>query len=78
LLEPRSIAMGIVAINIVGSFAGYFIPGWMGQLKDSTGSFLPPIIMISGILAAGAILCLLARLLEAHSGRAAAAVAAQS
>jgi len=78
LLAPGSLAMGIVAINIVGSFAGFFIPGWMGQLKDSTGSFLPPIIMISGILAAGAILCLLARMLEGHTSRTAAAVAART
>jgi MFS family permease len=64
LLPPAAVAMGIVSINIVGSFAGLLVPTWMGQLKESTGSFLPPTIMLAGILLAGAALCLLAKGLE--------------
>lgn len=75
LLPPESLAMGIVMINIVGSLAGATVPPLMGVLRDRTGSFLPPTLLLLGIQIALALLCLLARHLEARGARAAPAAA---
>lgn len=72
LLQPQSLAIGIVAINIVGSFAGLLVPTWMGQLRDDTGSFLPPTMLLVSILILGAALCFLARAIDARMRRIAA------
>lgn len=49
LLDPRGLAMGIVMINMLGSFAGATIPPAMGWLRESTGSFLPPTLLLFGL-----------------------------
>lgn len=77
LLSPASLAMGIVSINIVGSFAGLMVPTWMGQLKDETGTYLAPTLLVVFILAVGAALCLLARLVERRKAVRVAAVVAE-
>lgn len=64
LLRPASLAMGIVMINIVGSLAGATVPAMMGYLRDRTGSYLPPTLLLAGILISAAILCLVARQLD--------------
>ncbi len=61
LLAPSALAMGIVGINIVGSFAGLTVPTAMGALKDAYGSFLPPTLLLVGIEILLAALCLIAR-----------------
>ncbi|MDE2596674.1 MAG: MFS transporter [Sphingomonadales bacterium] len=61
LLPPRALAMGIVMINMFGSLAGATVPPAMGWLKQSTGSFLPPTLLLTGIAVLCAGLCLLAR-----------------
>lgn len=61
LLRPEALAMGIVMINMVGSFAGIIVPPAMGYLKDTTGSFFPPTLLLVGIQIALAILCVIAR-----------------
>jgi len=61
ILKPESLAMGIVMINMLGSFAGAIIPPAMGALKQSTGSFLPPTLLITGIACLLALLCLITR-----------------
>lgn len=73
LLPPESLAMGIVMINIVGSFAGATVPAAMGLLKDRTGSFLPPTLLLVSILATGALLCVIAKLMERRALRGASA-----
>jgi MFS family permease len=75
LLPPQSLSIGIVIINMVGSFAGFLVPTWMGQLRDQTGSFLAPTILIVSILAVGAALCLIARYIDNRSRRPAPAMA---
>ena len=75
LLPPQSLAIGIVVINMVGSFAGLLIPTWMGQLRDQTGSFLPPTVLLVSVLAVGATLCFIARSVDARLKRTAAALA---
>jgi ACS family tartrate transporter-like MFS transporter len=64
LIPPVGLAMGIVTINIVGSFAGVTIPTAMGILRDRTGSFLPPTLLLSAVLIIGACLCLYAKRIE--------------
>jgi MFS transporter, ACS family, tartrate transporter len=51
----------VVMINMVGSFAGATVPPAMGWLKQETGSFLPPTLLVCGIAVACAALCLVAR-----------------
>lgn len=61
LLPPRALAMGIVMVNMLGSFAGATIPPAMGWLHQTTGSFLPPTLLLFGIAVTCAALCLVAR-----------------
>lgn len=61
LLPPRALAMGIVMINMLGSFAGATIPAAMGALRQASGSFLPPTLLLFGIAVVCAALCLVAR-----------------
>jgi len=61
VLEPRAMAMGVVMINMLGSFAGAIVPPAMGFLKQTTGSFLPPTLLLTGIGVACALLCLATR-----------------
>ncbi|WP_374281069.1 MFS transporter [Novosphingobium sp.] len=61
LLDPRGLAMGIVMINMLGSFAGATVPAAMGWLRESSGSFLPPTLLLFGIALTCAALCLAAR-----------------
>jgi ACS family tartrate transporter-like MFS transporter len=61
LLKPGSLAMGIVMINMVGSLAGATIPPLMGLLRQASGSFLPPTLLLLGVAMVCALLCLVAR-----------------
>ncbi|RVU05873.1 MFS transporter [Novosphingobium umbonatum] len=61
MLAPASLPMGIVVINMAGSLAGATIPPLMGLLRQVTGSFLPPTLLLLGIAALCAGLSLLAR-----------------
>jgi ACS family tartrate transporter-like MFS transporter len=64
LLPPEGLAMGIVAINVVGSLAGATIPAAMGFLRDASDSFLPPTLLLVGVQVVLALLCLLAKRME--------------
>lgn len=61
MLKPQSLAMGIVMINMLGSLAGAVIPWTMGWLKQTSGSFLPPTLLLTGIAVLCALLCLAGR-----------------
>lgn len=61
LLDPRGLAMGIVLINMLGSFAGATVPPAMGWLHERSGSFLPPTLLLFGVATTCALLCLAAR-----------------
>ena len=61
LLKPGSLAMAIVMINMVGSLAGATIPPLMGALRQASGSFLPPTLLLLGVATVCAVLCLVAR-----------------
>jgi ACS family tartrate transporter-like MFS transporter len=61
LLRPGALAMGIVIINMVGSLAGASVPPLMGFLRETTGSFLWPTLLLTGIACICATLSLIAR-----------------
>jgi len=61
LLQPRALAMGIVMVNMLGSLAGAIIPPAMGWLKQTSGSFLPPTLLLTTVSVICALLCLLGR-----------------
>ena len=61
LLPPGALAMGIVMVNMLGSFAGATIPAAMGALREASGSFLPPTLLLFAIACVCAALCLLVR-----------------
>jgi len=61
MLAPQSLAMGIVVINMAGSLAGATVPPLMGVLKQATGSFLPPTLLLLGLAIMCAGLVILAR-----------------
>lgn len=64
LLAPAALAMGIVMINMIGSFAGMLVPPAMGYLLDTTGSFLAPILLIAALQVTLAVLAMAARSLD--------------
>jgi ACS family tartrate transporter-like MFS transporter len=75
LLRPEALAMGIVMINIVGSFAGIIVPTLMGHLLDLTGTFLAPTLLLVGIQVTLVVLSFVARGMEKRRTSAAPAVA---
>lgn len=66
LLAPEERAIGIVTINVLGSFAGLTVPGVMGILRDVSGTFLAPTLFLSAILTLGAAVALIARSVSAR------------
>ena len=62
LFTPATFAVGAVAINIAGSGGGLVIPHLMGYLREQSGGFGGPTLLIAFMLAAATLLVLLIRL----------------
>ncbi len=73
LLGPAGLAAGFALINMCGNLAGLIIPGFIGWVRERTGSFDIPVFAVAALslIAAGAIAWLRAR--PAAPGRQAAA-----
>ena len=71
LFTPATFAVGAVAINIAGSSGGLVIPHVIGIVRESSGGFGGPTLMIAAIMAAAALLVILIRLWLFDSVRAA-------
>jgi ACS family tartrate transporter-like MFS transporter len=56
LFTPATFAVGAVAINIAGSSGGLIVPPLIGLVRESTGGFGGPTLLIAGILMAAALL----------------------
>ncbi len=54
---------------MTGSLAGASVPPLMGYLRQTTGSFTPPTLLLVGIAVACATLTLMARHVAARSAR---------
>jgi MFS family permease len=76
MFTPATFAVGAVAINIAGSSGGLVMPHLVGLVRESSGGFGGPTLLIAGILLFAALLVLLIRLrlfrrpegVEAHAG----------
>jgi MFS transporter, ACS family, tartrate transporter len=57
LLKPAALATGFALINMCGNLAGLVIPGFIGWVRERTGSFDLPVFAVAALslLAAGAV-----------------------
>ena len=60
-LTGSAAAGAIALINSMGAFGGAVGPSAVGWLRDQTGGFLGPMLMLSGVLVVGAVLTLMLR-----------------
>jgi len=60
-LTGSALAGSIALINSMGAVGGVVGPSAVGWLKQTSGSFLGPMVMLSGVLVVGAFLTLLLR-----------------
>ena len=56
ILNARTIAVGVVVINIFGSSGGMIVPHVIGWIRQVTGSFVLPIYLIATILFLAAVI----------------------
>ena len=55
-LKPATFAVAAVAINVAGSSGGLVIPHLVGYVREQTGGFAGPTMLIAGILLIAAVL----------------------
>jgi MFS transporter, ACS family, tartrate transporter len=55
-LAPASMAVAVVAINILGSAGGLVMPQLMGLARQASGGFAAPTALVVGVLGAAAVL----------------------
>ncbi|MEO8017664.1 MAG: MFS transporter [Pseudomonadota bacterium] len=67
-LSGGALAGAIALINAMGAVGGAIGPTTVGYLKEHTGSFLAPMLMLSGVLLAGSILTLILRRSKSLAG----------
>jgi ACS family tartrate transporter-like MFS transporter len=60
-MSGSALAGAIALINAMGAIGGAIGPSSVGYLKDLTGTFLVPMMLLSGVLMAGSILTLILR-----------------
>ena len=56
ILTPATFAVAAVAINIAGSSGGLVMPHLVGIVREESGSFLGPTLLIAGMLVLSAVL----------------------
>jgi ACS family tartrate transporter-like MFS transporter len=61
LFTPATFAVGAVAINIAGSSGGLVMPHVVGLVRESSGGFGGPTLLIAGILVGAALLVIAIR-----------------
>jgi MFS family permease len=61
LFVPATFAVGVVAINILGTSGGIIFPPIIGWAREATGNFLAPTLMMVVILFAAAAITLFVR-----------------
>jgi len=66
-LNPATFAVAAVAINVAGSSGGLVIPHLVGYVREQTGGFTGPTLLIACILLiAAALVSFIRRLLSAR------------
>lgn len=61
MFTPATFAVGAVAINIAGSSGGLIVPPTVGRVRELSGGFTAPTLLLAGILLLGAIIVLILR-----------------
>lgn len=56
MFTPATFAVGAVAINITGSSAGLVVPWLVGNVREASGGFWAPTLMLAGFLLLGALI----------------------
>ncbi len=56
LLPPAALAVGVVAINIAGSAGGLVMPHAMGVMREASGGFAGPTMLVVAVLVGAAAL----------------------
>lgn len=62
LFNGRQMALGVVTINIIGTSGGVIVPNVIGQVRERTGDFSAPTMMVAGAMLLGAALVVAIRL----------------
>ena len=70
LFTPATFAVGAVAINIAGSSGGLVMPHLVGLVRESSGGFGGPTLLIAGILVLAALLVIAIRFWLFDAGQA--------
>ncbi len=60
-LPPAALAAGFALINMCGNLAGLVIPGFIGWVRERTGSFDGPVFVLAGLSAIAAVAVTLLR-----------------
>jgi ACS family tartrate transporter-like MFS transporter len=58
MLTPATFAVGAVAINMAGSSGGLIVPPVVGAVRQASGGFTAPTLLIAGILILAAVIVL--------------------
>ncbi|MES2441343.1 MAG: MFS transporter [Pseudomonadota bacterium] len=61
MFTPATFAVGAVAINITGSSGGLIVPWLVGRVKEATGGFWAPTLLVAGFLLTAAAIVLILR-----------------
>lgn len=69
MFTPATFAVGAVAINIAGSSGGLVVPHLVGFVREVSGSFVGPTLLIVGILVLASLLVVLIRMLGGGRAR---------
>jgi MFS transporter, ACS family, tartrate transporter len=70
MFTPATFAVGAVAINITGSSGGLVVPWLVGVVKQASGSFWAPTLMLAGFLLTAAAIVLALRAIALRRGEA--------
>lgn len=69
LLTPATLPVAAVAINICGSAGGLVMPHLVGLVRERSGSFAGPTLLVTGILMLAALLVMLIRARHGRDSR---------
>ncbi|MBO9714584.1 MFS transporter [Sphingomonas sp.] len=71
MFTPATFAVGAVAINITGSSGGLVVPWLVGGVREASGGFWAPTLLLAGFLLTGAAIVLVLRGVAVRRGEAA-------
>jgi len=70
MFTPATFAVGAVAINITGSSGGLIVPWLVGRVREASGGFWAPTLMLAAFLVTAAAIVLAMRAFTPREQRA--------